>query len=61
MKVDGRGLAVGAETLGAPHVFSAENVAVGQSVLVVNDLRRFVCSFPEYTSLDLACGTLLCS
>src|SRR5882724_1656278 len=46
MKVDGRGLVAGDWTLGAPHLFSAKNV-VGQSVLVVNNLRRFICSFPE--------------
>jgi len=38
-KVDGRVLAAGACTLGAPHVFSPKNVPVGQSVSVANNLR----------------------
>src|SRR5882724_8578468 len=50
-KVDRRVLAAGTWTLGAPHVFLTKNVAVSQSVLVVNDLGRFVCSFPEDLSL----------
>jgi len=58
-KVDGRGLVVGAWNLGAPHIFLAKNVVIGQSVLLVDDLRRSVCSFPEDISLDLAHSTLM--
>ena len=37
-QVDGRGLVVGAQALGSPHIFSAKNVVIGQSVLPVDNL-----------------------
>src|SRR5882724_5950477 len=53
MKVDRRGLMAGARTLGGPHVFSAKNVVISQSVLLVDDLGISICSFAEDISLDL--------
>ena len=49
-KVDRRGLSVGAWTLGAPHVFLAQNVMMGQSVLLVDILEDLSVPFMK-TSL----------